>query len=210
MGTPHPAMYILTLLSVFLISAVSVETHPDLDCFNEFIKGNKKNLTEGEFFIRIEHAGNIQDWFDNGDIFRVESGKVFEYNTTGTAMTDLCNNCSKELKDDLAEIEKKNRYLSVLYDGLNVWAGMAQMNISVTNTSAEDIWGTKCLVFTRVAARDEEKMSFTYINWDLDDSVDIPDLLKAKEEQLFLYGGANPSLGSFVTVIGFLLLSMFV
>merc|ERR1712126_597758 len=207
MGTQHPAMYIITLLSVFLFS-MGAETHPDLDCFNEFIKGNKKNLTEGEFFIRIEHAGNIQDWFDNGDIFRVESGKVFEYNTTGTAMTDLCNACSEQLKKDLEDIEKNTRFLSVLYDGVNVWAGMAQMNISDTNTSASYTWGT-CLGFNTTAARDEEKMSFTYINWDLDDSVDIPDLLKPKEE-LFLYGGANPSLGSFVTVIGFLLLSMFV
>merc|ERR1712098_507754 len=110
-------------------------------------------------------------------------------------MTDLCNDCSEQLKEALAEIQTKTRYLSVLYDGVNVWAGMAQMNISVTNTSATYTWGTPttCLVFNTTAARDEEKMSFTYINWDLDESVDIPDLLKPKEE-LFLYGGANPSL----------------
>merc|ERR1712080_750115 len=184
------------------------EEHPDIECFNELIKGKNTSLANGSFEIRIEHAGNIQDWFNNGDVFEVKSGKVFEYNTAGTAMTDLCSQCSEQLKNALGAIQNKTRYLNVVYDGVNTWAGMAQMVIDVTETTAVDSWENTCLVFNRTAALDMDRMSFTYIKWNLDAALNIPELLKT-EEQLFLHGAAKSSLASFVTVIGFLVLSMF-
>merc|ERR1712179_116387 len=198
-ATMHTHSFLLSLL----LAAASADIAPDLKCFNDNIHFNT-SLANGTFEVRIEHAGSITDWFDNGDVFPISVGKKLEYNTTAKSMDDLCIGCSDDLKNQLKEIGKVPRYLYMGYDGVNVYGGMMEMIINVNSTTAKETWG-ECKFSKQTATPEMDMMTFTYIRWYVD--AGVVSLPWEPEDKLYVHGGGNSSIASCVTIVVFLFLS---
>merc|ERR1712112_692930 len=182
----------IIFISIFLIVTASTEPHPDKKCFIDHVNNLAKPTNE-TFEIRIEHAGSlfdIADWFNNGELYTINSTNL-DYDTTAKAMDEVCAAfgdtwCTQSIKNQLYKIGNETRVLTVGYNGVEVYAGMAIMNITLTNTNATSSF-VECLFIHQNASLTMNPMEFSYTNWDTSKMNDnIP---WKPQDKLFVHGG---------------------
>merc|ERR1712002_180090 len=207
----------IIFLTIFLILAVSAQDRDrDVECFNSGVTINHINKKGNKTFeVRIEHAGSlfdIADWFNNGDVFAINSTD-FKYNTTAKAMDEVCTAfgewCTDKIKTKLNTIGKIQRWLTIGYNGEEVYAGMALMNIILTKDSADYEWvRNNCTFFHQNASLDMTPMEFSYINWDTSGMPEtiLENISWKPQDKLKVHGGVTGTLASFVTVLGVFIL----
>merc|ERR1712156_438957 len=177
-------MFSLVLSVAVLICGASAAGE-DKACFDNAYGGfTVKNNTNGSIFdIRIEHSGsffNVDDWFDNGKVYKLTAGEVFKYNTTAKAMSEICGvidglngDWGKGTMDKIGDIP---RFLFAAFDGENLMLAMRKMNVTVTKDNATSAWD-KCFTMKQTADPAMNVVKITYVDWDTEAVTEgLPDI----------------------------------
>ena len=199
-------------VAVLICGAFAIEE--DRKCFDNAYGGfTVKNNTNGSTFdIRIEHSGsffNVDDWFDNGEVYKLKAGEVFAYNTTAKAMSEICGvidglngDWCKGTMDEIGDIP---RFLYAAYDGENLMLAMSKMDVTVTKDNATWMWD-KCSTMKQTADPAMNVVKITYVDWDTEAVTDgLPDIWSPTDN--LMVSSAPATIISIATVFAFLITS---